>query len=138
MFTTVNRTLSAILGKVSGDQTDLPSPTDGPTDGLVKLVAAGAGGGGSLLIFVIVCIFIYRNLDAASHLIQSCRGLINDIRTARRGADDSPSPVPVARDYPRPRLREEWAIQMQSLQLANEARNQGQHLYAQVARIEDV
>ena len=138
MFTAANRTLSAILGKIQGDRTDKPHPTDGQTDGLVNWVAAGAGGGGSLLIFVIVCIVIYRNLDAASCLINSCRGLIRDIQAARRGADDSPSPVPVARDYPRPRCREERAIQMQSLQLAREARNQGQHLYAQVARIEEV
>ena len=76
MFTAVNRTLSGMLGKIQGDRTDIPQPTDGQTDSLVSWVAAGAGGGGSLPIFVIVCIVIYRNLDAASQLIQSCQGLI--------------------------------------------------------------
>ena len=138
MFTAVNRTLNGILGKISGDLTNGPQPTDGQTDGPVNWLAAGAGGGGSLLILLLFCIACYRNLDAIGRLVQSCRGLLQDIQRARGGAEESPSPVPVARDYPRPRCREELAIQMQSLRLANEARTQGQHLYAQVARIEEV
>ena len=45
MFTAVNRTLSGILGKISGDLTDGLQTTDGQTDGPVNWLAAGAGGG---------------------------------------------------------------------------------------------
>ena len=138
MFTAVNRTLNGILGKISGDLTDGLQTTDGQTDGPVNWLAAGAGGGGSFLILLLFCIVCYRNLDAIGRLVQSCRGLLQDIQRARGGAEESPSPVPVARDYPRPRGREEWAIQMQSLRLANEARIQRPQLYTHVARIEEV
>ena len=138
MFTAVNRTLNGILGKISGDLTNGHQPTDGQMDGPVNWWAAGAGGGGSFLVLLLFCIACYRNLDAIGRLVQSCRGLLQDIQRARGGAEESPSPVPVARDYPRPRCREEWAIQMQSLRLANEARSQRQHLHSHVARIEEV